>query len=228
MAVTVTGQITIDELAIYEVTSDPSVGGLAAENSSLAILRDSANATYGAWLKTGTSATAWLAWSGLPSYLFMPDQLDTPNNADWAVNSFAPLTVDSLNNGLIIRTFDDTTNQGVGFTLPVPSGAANMQVNFKWRAQSTPAAARGIVMGIYTRQLANNAAVAAWSTKISFTTIVPATNTNYQYSGQKFTLAALGVTAGNLCQFEFIRDGAAVADTLVGNANLVELDVVFT
>jgi hypothetical protein len=53
----VLGQLTIGELQILEIDADPSIGGLAAPLSSVAMLFGSG--TGNVWVKTGTSNTAW-------------------------------------------------------------------------------------------------------------------------------------------------------------------------
>jgi hypothetical protein len=53
----VLGQLTIGELQILEIDADPSIGGLAAPLSSVAMLYGSG--TGNVWVKTGTSDTAW-------------------------------------------------------------------------------------------------------------------------------------------------------------------------
>jgi hypothetical protein len=51
------GGITVDELSIIEVDADPSIAGLSAEVSSLALLRGGSAGKM--WVKTGSSNTAW-------------------------------------------------------------------------------------------------------------------------------------------------------------------------
>lgn len=52
------GLLTDDVEQIIEVTADPSLSGVAAPVSSIAML-DDGNNTYGLWVKTGTANTAW-------------------------------------------------------------------------------------------------------------------------------------------------------------------------
>jgi len=51
------GQVTIDEISIYSIDSDPSVSGFVAPIGSMALLDDDVNARM--WLKTGSGNTAW-------------------------------------------------------------------------------------------------------------------------------------------------------------------------
>jgi len=51
------GQITVGELQILEVDADPTIAGLSATLSTIAMLYGSV--TGNVWVKTGTSNTAW-------------------------------------------------------------------------------------------------------------------------------------------------------------------------
>lgn len=162
------------------------------------------------------------------SRIYYAGDLDSPNNSDWTVNQLAPASADSLNPSLVIRQFDDTASQGVGFTAPLPSSISNITFTFKGRPQTTPGSSVGVVLQLYTRSIPNNAAVTTWSSAYTLTTLSVPTNTYFQYYSQTIPLSSLGLTAGNTVQFELIRYGAAAADTLVGNWNLLELQLVYS
>jgi len=165
---------------------------------------------------------------GLPEFQFFADQLNTPNNADWTINAFATVIADSLNNALSVRQFDDTLVEGIGFTIEIPSGASNIIISPRARAQTAPGVAKQVILKLYSRDIPDNAAVAAWSAGTALTAIDIPTNTNYQYDTQTLTLAGLGLTAGRLTQFELVRVGSDGSDTLVGDWNLEELKISFT
>ena len=161
-----------------------------------------------------------------PRYLFYADQFLSPNNADWPINALAPAGADSLNNAIINRIFDDgvvTAETGVGFFMELPSSAIGINIFIRGRGQS--AGGGGVVHRIYTRQISNNAAVGAWSAATALTTLTVPANTNFQFYNQAISFVTLGLTAGNIVQFEFTRQGSAGADTLVGNWNLLELRI---
>jgi hypothetical protein len=172
------------------------------------------------------------ATSSGPSFIqrftFQADQFDSPVNANWAVNALAPAAADTVNAAIVVRRFDDTTEEGVGGLLTVPPGAVNATFYFKWRAQTAPGAAAGVVLTYYTRSIPDNAAVGAWSAAVNFTTLSVPTNTNFQYDSQTISLATLGWTAGTLRQFEITRRGAQAGDTLTGDFCLAEMIVEFT
>lgn len=163
----------------------------------------------------------------LPLLRFASAQLQSPNNADWVVNALASATPDSLNNALVIRRFDDTTEQGVGFMLKIPANAIGITFSFHSRAQTAPGGAAQIVPALYSRQMANNVAVGGWGARLSMTAIDIPTNAYFQYDSQSITLATLGLTAGNIVQFELTRYGAHASDNLSGYWNLLELDIKF-
>lgn len=160
----------------------------------------------------------------IPRYLFFADQLLTPNNADWAVNAAAGVSADSLNNALLNRQFDDTTEEGAGFFIEIPAGAVNMTFYFRSRAQTAPGGATTVLPRLYRRQIADNTVVGAWSAAFAFAQLDIPANTRFQYDSETVTLATLGLTAGNVVQFELTRNPA---DGLVGDWNLLELRVYF-
>jgi hypothetical protein len=59
------GQVTIDEIAIYSVSADPSADGFAAAIGSIASLDDDTNGRL--WIKSGAGNTAWSIIPRLPS-----------------------------------------------------------------------------------------------------------------------------------------------------------------
>jgi hypothetical protein len=72
--------------------------------------------------------------------------------------------------------------------------------------------------------LPNNAAVTTWSAAQELANIAIPTNANFQYSTQIILLSTLGLTAGNLYQFEFTRRVAGVTGTnLAANFLMAEL-----
>jgi hypothetical protein len=158
------------------------------------------------------------------SYLFYADQLLSPNNADWPVNALAPASADSLNNALIVRRFDDTTEEGVGFTLRTPDTAFAMRIKIKGRAQTAPVAPATVIPLLYWREVVDNAAIGAWSAAFGLTPLDIPTNTNFQYDGEAILFSTIGFTAGRTVQFELTRNPA---DTLTGDWCLLEIAVEF-
>lgn len=154
--------------------------------------------------------------------------MDNPNNADWAVNALAPANPDPANNALTIRAFDDTTEEGVGWILPVPSTATNMVIRFKSRGATAPAAVRTVGLKLYNRDIPDNAAITAWTAGLVLTDISIPANAFYQYDSQTIALATLTIVAGETAQFELTRVNPAAGTELVGDWLLLEIIIEFT
>jgi hypothetical protein len=168
--------------------------------------------------------------TGIPggnTVLLFADQLDYPVSADWPVTGISPTATDTNNSGITVRLFDDTNEEGAGFLTEIPAWCTSVKFEFRSRAQATPAGAVGVVLRLYMRQFADNAAVGAWSAATTLTTLDFTTNQYYQYDTQTITLATLGLTVGQITQFELTRYGASGSDTLVGDWALFEVKITF-
>ena len=163
-----------------------------------------------------------------PEFQFGPNSLLNPNNADWTVNALAPAVADSNNAGLTVRLFDDTTEEGVGFQFEAPVGATNIIFTFRSRAETTPGGAVTVGLNIYNRGIPDNAAVQAWSAATQLTDIDLTTNEFFQEDSQSVTLATLGVTAGELTQFELTRVDPTGGSELSGDWTLGNIKVSFS
>jgi hypothetical protein len=172
---------------------------------------------------TGFGITGPAGNTGNPRYIYYADQVDSSNNANWAVNNNAPASSDTLNNALIVRRFDDTAEEGIGWVTFIPSTYTNITFYFKSRAQTAPASTQSVILRLYNRQIPDNAAVTAWSSALQLTAVSIPTNTNFQYDSQTISLATLGITAGRTVQFQLTRYGGSASDTLTGDWNLLEI-----
>lgn len=161
-------------------------------------------------------------------FSYFANSLDSPNNADFAVNALAPVTTDPSRASLNIRSFSNTVEQGVSCTVSIPPGATLATFKFRGRASTAPGVASVVQPRLYYRLLPNNGAVGAWSAAQELANIAIPTNANFQYAAQTVTLASLGLTADSLYQFEFTRRVAGVTGTNLANAFLLaELTVEF-
>jgi hypothetical protein len=158
----------------------------------------------------------------------LADQMENPVNADWAVNALAPVSADSDNAALNVRLFDDTIEEGAGFTLSVPAAATNMTVRMVSRAETAPVAARTVGTKLYNRGIPNDAAVTAWTAGVQLTDLDIPTNENFQYDEQTETLAAWGLTAGQVHQLELTRVDPTGGVELVGDWALLSVSVEFS
>lgn len=158
------------------------------------------------------------------SYVFRAETWQSPRGTDWAVNDFASLGADTNNSALRVRRFDDTTAEGVGQIVHVPINATDVVFRFVSRAETAPGGAQTVSLNFYERGMPDNGAVDAWSSAVAFADLSMPTNENWQTDTETFTLAALGLTAGQTHQIEIVRDGVG---TLSGDWTLLSLVVEF-
>jgi hypothetical protein len=140
----------------------------------------------------------------------------------------APTVADNLNTGLLCRAFDDTSEEGIGFTVMVPSGSSNVVVYTTSRAATAPAGFSTFsgAYKLYGRRLPNNASPTAWS---GFALGVHQfSGTYYQYYSGSLSLAGLNGVGGLLNQFELTRDATIAGDNLTGDLYMTYLMMEFT
>jgi len=166
--------------------------------------------------------------SDFSPYVFYSDQLDTPNNANWKVNLSTTTTVDPANAALTIRRFDDTAEQGIGFTARVPINSVNVRIATVGRAITSPAIPKEVILKVYNRIIRNNLPVAAWSSGTELQPISIPANATFQYNSEIIAISTLGFNAGRTAQFELTRVGSSINDTLVGDYALLELIIDFS
>lgn len=159
---------------------------------------------------------------------FFADQFDNPVNIDWAVNALAPAIVDSNDNNKIVRAFDDITEEGVGWVIRIPLAVTNIILKFVSRAETAPPATRTVGLKLYQQGNPDNAVPDAWDAGTVLTDIDIPTNENFQYDSQTLTLVSLGLVAGEVTHFELTRVNPAGGTELVGDWNLLELEVSFS
>lgn len=161
-------------------------------------------------------------------FTFFANSLDSPNNSDYAINALAPVTTDPTYASLNVRSFSNTVEQGVGCLVSIPTGATQVIFKIRGRAQTAPGVASVVQPRLYYRLLPNNTAVGAWSAAQELANISIPTNANFQYSSQTVLLSTLGLTAGNLYQFEITRRVSGVTGTnLAANFLMPELTLEF-
>ena len=166
---------------------------------------------------------------GEVEYQFYGDQLDSPASADWAVNVNAGVAVDSNNAAIPVRRFNDTTEEGVGLLIEIPTGVTNIIVALRSRAETGAAANLDVVPKLYVREMPDNAVVESWSAGTDMTTITMGTSNEYwQYDEQTIALTTLGLVAGRIAQIELTRDAADGNDTLVGDWTLLAVVIGFS
>jgi len=161
-------------------------------------------------------------------FIYFANSLDSPNNSDFAISALAPVATDPSYTSLNIRQFSNTIEQGVGFTVSIPTNATQVTFKFRGRAQTAPGSASVVQPRIYYRLIPNNAAIGAWSIAQELSNINIPTNANFQYAQQTILLSTLGMTAGNMYQVELTRRVSGVTGTnLASNFLLAEVDAEF-
>jgi len=178
-------------------------------------------------LTDGSNADA--LHSHFQKYTLFSDQLGVPANASWPVSANAEGTSDSNDPELTVRRFTDAAEEGVHFSIDVPSGATNIVVGLVSRAETLHATLLTVVPKLYAHDIPNNAAVPAFPAATDMTAIEMGTsNEFFQYDSQSITLATLGLTAGELSTVQLTRDGGVGSDDLVGDWTLLAVLVSFT
>jgi len=164
-----------------------------------------------------------------PTFHFFADQFDSPNTADWAVNNSTRAFADSNNSALTVREFDDTSEEGVGMIIEIPTGATNIVISLRSRPETGAASNLGVVPKLYVREMPDNGVVESWSAGTDMTAITMGTSNEYfQYDTQTIALTTLSLVAGRIAQIELTRNTGSGSDTLVDDWNLLELKVSFT
>jgi hypothetical protein len=153
---------------------------------------------------------------GFPVAELYADQMETPNNADWAVNSLAPTETDPVNSGKNVLSFDDTTPEGRGYPIKVPANATSMILRIIHRAKTAPGSPATVMVALHHRDVPNNAAVGSWSAYNLDNITLPA-NAYFQYTEYTIPLATIGLTAGMETQLELVRRADQAGDNLVGD-----------
>jgi hypothetical protein len=146
---------------------------------------------------------------------FYADTLINPGTG-WTVTAFAGLAVDSNDAELLARLFDDTTEEGVGIPVFVPSAATSVSITIVCRAETGATAnigwrAYGMTSGD------DGAAPGAWSSAHALATVAVTDETWNHSANTGITLGTLNLTAGAAGLIEVTRN-TGVASDLTGDA----------
>jgi hypothetical protein len=203
-----------------------NTGSIAHAKESDGALHASATTSVAGFMSAADKTK--LAGVGPGGKVFLADQLDNPNSSDWAVNALAPASACPINAALTVRRFDDTTEEGVGFSLTIPSGVTNMKLTFKsYPIPAPPGGTRYVAPKLYSRGYPDNAARGSWSAGTTYSDIAIPNNQYTQYDSEEKTLSTLGLTAGRFYQFELTRVSPS-GTNLTGDWALIELGVEFS
>lgn len=162
-------------------------------------------------------------------YSYFANSMDSPSNADFAVNSISPTVTDATYNSMTVRSFSQSVEQGVAFMCSIPPGCTQVTMKIRGRSAAAQGAASVVQLRMYTRHIPNNSAVGAWSAANELPNIAIPANANFQYATQTVSFATLGITADRLYQFEITRRVTGVVGTnLAANFNLAEITMEFS
>ena len=161
--------------------------------------------------------------SNVRTYTFFADQLQTVGT-EWNITEIAPLSTDSNNASLTTARFDDTTEEGVGMIVRVPTGMTNMTIRTLVRAEG--AVSGNVVFSLHRRKIPDNAAIPGWTTS-SLGIRAVTSNERWQLDSDNNTLSNWTMTAGEVHQLELSRATWHVSDTLSGDATLLMVEVEF-
>jgi len=157
-------------------------------------------------------------------YQYTAQALESPFDADWAVNSNAAISADASNAGIVVRLFGDSAESGAGTqSVVVPDNVTDMIISLHWRAVTAPGGTVGCVWKLYHRS--ENNTVSAWSNQVLNTASI--SNAEWKSTSQTISLSTLGITAGDKRQFEITRVPTEAEDTLAGNAALESIVLEF-
>ncbi len=123
---------------------------------------------------------------------------------DGAVGVAAPLATDSNDARISVRLFDKTVEESVDMECPIVLGATKLKLTLDARAEVGPPAARTAGLKLYWCRISG--AVGLWSAGLVLDDFdFPTTVEDFQPWTQTITLAALGMTAGDIVKMELSR-----------------------
>lgn len=152
---------------------------------------------------------------------FFADQLDIPDNGDWAVNALAPTaTKGGTDDDIKVALFDATTEEGRGFPLYVPLGATRIKFEYWICAQTLPVApADQVRLKFYRKEYQDSTAPTAWSSAVNLTEQSLAANVNLQRFVDDGILSTYSLVAGRAYNIEITRD-TGLTNELPGDLGL--------
>lgn len=172
------------------------------------------------------------AWSPVHAYgrtrSLDATQFDNPSTSgDWHVKAVAPAQADPISTSLIVRAFDDSVAEAIGFTATVPAGTISITFRIRYRANTAPTATtnnKAVFLFAY-RSIADGTNPSTWATMGSIAT-APVGVRSFQTHAVTFSLAqTTPILAGVPMQWQLARDAASASDNLVGDLYVVDMSV---
>ena len=206
-----------------------NAGGTVSIQSNLLANRPLASINGRIFLSTDTktlyrdNGTSWDVISAgtsgtLTSTTYYANSVDSPVTSDFAVNAVAPAISDPSNTALDIRSFSNTTEQGIAFLTTPPNGAVTITITTIGRAATAPGAASVVQPRFYFRAIPNGTAMGAWSSANNMGVISIPTNAFYKTDIQSFPISSFGLVAGINYLVEFTRNLTPTSGTNLSSA----------
>jgi hypothetical protein len=187
-----------------------------AANATLTVERVATAGTGITITDGGAGAAATFKQTILLDQQIFADQMDVPDNADYAVNALAPtITKGGTDDDLKVAAFDATTQESRSFPIVIPVGGVNIEFEYMIAPASNPTAPNDQVeLEIQTKKINSNAAPGAWSAAVTLgEQSLTAAATNLQRFTVSGTLASFNFVAGEAYNVSIRRD-VSLADEL--------------
>lgn len=168
-------------------------------------------------VNNGSGTLAWQANIGVIRDFQASDFLNS-TASDWEIIILAPTIPDDIFNALNVREYLSTADSAVGMKIFIPIGETSLNVTISWRKDLANAGT--VVWGLYAYNIPNGASIATGSWNLSQTISVndPGSSINTVTTTVSLTLTNLGLTAGESCLLQIVRD---VSDTFATSALLM-------
>lgn len=158
-------------------------------------------------MASGTNTSYGLGSLPGGSFIMYADQFLTINgNWSSASSTPAPTAADTNDASIIVRLFDDTTDEGIGLDIYTPGGASHLNMTFIHRAETAPTGAQTSGIDIFTID-----DTGAWSATpdTNLTANLPDATEAWQYETFRVALSSTNLVAGNVGQMQINCDGSA-------------------
>lgn len=144
-------------------------------------------------------------------------------SSDWQISVLAATIPDDIFNALNVREFLAAADSGVGMKLFVPTGEGGLSVSISWRKDT--AAVGTVIWQLFAYNIPNGASISTGTWDVSETISIndPGSDVNTVTTTKNFPLTDLGLTAGESCLLQVVRD---VSDTFATSALLMGCTIV--
>jgi len=171
----------------------------------------------------GSGVMSWVSLTPPLIKNYSASDFQNPNTSDWSINALAPAVADPNNSALVVRAFDDTVEEGIGWSVFIPTGYSSMTITSVTRSAATPAGNVFAANTLHYRKIPNNDVIPVWTQYELFnSSFSVAQAQRYQYNTQTITFSTFSpvIVANTMYQFELTRNATIGGDTLIGDIYL--------